>query len=44
VIGSWGVCGDPNNCPADIAPPGGNDVVNVEDLLAVIGNWGACAP
>jgi len=32
-------------CPADIAPAGsppGNGVVNVEDLLAVIGAWGAC--
>jgi len=36
------VCGVPNPCPADIAPVGGNDVVNVEDLLAVIGTWGAC--
>jgi len=30
-------------CPADIAPPGGNGVVNVEDLLVVIGAWGACS-
>jgi len=29
-------------CPADIAPVGGNDVVNTEDLLAIIGAWGAC--
>jgi len=30
-------------CLADIAPlPAGNDVVNVEDLLAVIGAWGPC--
>jgi len=30
-------------CPADIAPlPGGNGVVNVDDLLAVINAWGAC--
>ena len=45
VIGAWGACANPNNCPADIAPAGppmGNDVVNVEDLLAVIGAWGAC--
>jgi len=28
--------------PADIAPPGGNGVVNVQDLLAVISAWGAC--
>jgi len=45
VINAWGVCGNPNNCPADIAPPGpppGNDVVNVDDLLAVINGWGMC--
>jgi hypothetical protein len=30
-------------CPADIAPPGpgpGNGVVNIDDLLLVISNWG----
>lgn len=30
-------------CPADIAPPGGDNVVGVADLLAVITSWGACA-
>jgi hypothetical protein len=30
-------------CPADIAPPGGNNVVNVDDLLLVINSWGPCA-
>jgi len=31
-------------CPADIAPaPSGDNLVNVQDLLAVIGAWGACA-
>lgn len=30
-------------CPADIAPPSGNNIVNVDDLLAVIGAWGPCA-
>jgi hypothetical protein len=29
-------------CPADIAPAGGNDVVDVDDLLAIINAWGAC--
>ncbi|MCI0362479.1 MAG: hypothetical protein L0Y44_09580 [Phycisphaerales bacterium] len=28
-------------CPADMAPGGGNGLVNVEDLLFVISNWGA---
>lgn len=27
-------------CVADIAPPGGNGQVNVDDLLLVINNWG----
>jgi len=35
-------CTVPVTCPADIAPVGGNGTVNVEDLLAVIGAWGAC--
>jgi len=45
VINAWGPCGNPNNCPADIAPAGppvGNDIVNVDDLLAVINAWGTC--
>lgn len=44
VINAWGPCADPNNCPADIAPSGGNDTVNVDDLLAVINGWGVCPP
>jgi hypothetical protein len=32
-----------SSCPADISPPGGDGVVNVDDLLAVISNWGPCA-
>ena len=31
------------NCPADIAPFQGNGVVNVDDLLVVITNWGPCS-
>jgi len=45
VIGAWGACVDPRNCPADIAPAGppiGDDTVDVQDLLAVISAWGAC--
>ena len=30
-------------CAADIAPTGGDAQVNVDDLLAVINSWGACA-
>jgi hypothetical protein len=29
-------------CDADIAPPGGDDTVNVGDLLLVINSWGPC--
>jgi hypothetical protein len=29
-------------CPADIAPPGGDGQVNVNDLLAIINAWGPC--
>lgn len=31
-------------CPADIAPNGGDGVVNVDDLLLVINSWGFCPP
>jgi choice-of-anchor C domain-containing protein len=33
----------PVPCPADIAPPGGNGMVNIDDLLSVINAWGPCA-
>jgi hypothetical protein len=29
-------------CPADIIPAGGDGIVNVNDLLAVINSWGPC--
>ena len=29
-------------CPWDVFPPGGNGVVNIDDLLTVIGHWNAC--
>lgn len=31
-----------SNCPIDIAPPGGDGVIGVNDLLTVINNWGGC--
>ena len=41
VLNNWGACGNPANCPADVAPaPNGDDTVNVLDLLFVINNWG----
>ncbi len=33
----------PITCPADVAPPSGDGLVNVNDLLAVINGWGPCA-
>jgi len=35
-------CEIPQTCTGDIAPAGGNNVVNVDDLLAVINAWGDC--
>jgi hypothetical protein len=42
--GFWAGIADPTTptCPPDVAPPGGDGVVNVNDLLAVINGWGAC--
>ena len=37
VIGAWGGCGNPQDCPQDITC---NNEINIDDLLAVIGNWG----
>jgi hypothetical protein len=32
-------------CPPDIVPSGGGDgLVNIDDLLAVISGWGSCPP
>lgn len=43
VVISAGIHSGPRPfCPADIAPSGGNHVVNVDDLLAVINSWGPC--
>jgi len=43
--GFWSNGGTPAPlCPPDVAPIGSPDgVVNVSDLLAIIGGWGACA-
>jgi len=37
LLGAWGTCSDPENCPADI---NGDGVVNVSDLLILLANWG----
>jgi hypothetical protein len=31
-----------SSCPEDIAPDGGDAVVNIDDLLRVLGAWGTC--
>ena len=41
----WARWCDCNLCEADVSPPDGGDrVVNIDDLLAVITNWGALGP
>jgi hypothetical protein len=41
--GAWLITIVPD-CAADVAPTNGNGAVNIDDLLAVINNWGAPAP
>ncbi len=36
LLGEWGDCDDPNDCPADLNDDG---VVDVSDLLILLGNW-----
>lgn len=41
IINAWGPCpAPPAPCPFDIAPPGGDGVVNQLDLAVIIANWG----
>jgi len=43
VGGFWSTPGGTvPTCPADVAPPGGDGLINVDDLLAVISAWGPC--
>jgi len=45
-MGPYEVQAEPvvETCPADIAPsPGGNGIVNVDDLLDIINAWGVCS-
>ena len=37
LLGSWGVCGDCDNCPADLDD---DCVVGTGDLIILLGNWG----
>jgi len=37
LLGAWGDCDDPDNCPEDLD---GDGAVGVNDLLTLLGNWG----
>lgn len=39
LLGSWGPCGDPDDCPADLD---GSGAVGPFDLALLLGNWGPC--
>ena len=39
LIGAWGACGNPSDCPEDLD---GSGTVDVDDLLALIGVFGGC--
>ncbi len=36
LLGAWGPCTDPGDCPADL---NGDGTVDVIDLLVLLGNW-----
>jgi predicted outer membrane repeat protein len=41
LISAWGAClPELPICPADVSPDGGDGVVNMDDLMAVLMNWG----
>lgn len=40
IVGGWGACTVPANCPADISPNFGT--VDTDDLVLLIGSWGPC--
>ncbi|UCD74807.1 MAG: hypothetical protein JSV91_13590 [Phycisphaerales bacterium] len=44
ILGNWGLCDDPGNCPWDLGGPDGipDGKVNIDDLFAVLGAWGPC--
>ncbi|MCZ6652850.1 MAG: hypothetical protein O7D91_07470, partial [Planctomycetota bacterium] len=37
LLGSWGLCPDPNDCPADLS---GDGTVGAFDLALLLGSWG----
>lgn len=36
LLGEWGTCADPDDCPADL---NGDGEVDIEDLFILLGNW-----
>lgn len=41
LLGGWGPCPDPDDCPADIQGTG-EGIVGAGDLAVLLGNWGLC--
>jgi len=39
LLAAWGMCADPDDCPADLTSDG---LVNVFDLLDLLAAWGPC--
>ena len=37
LLGNWGPCADPDDCPADLD---GDGIVGAFDLAILLGNWG----
>ena len=44
ILGHWGTCADPNDCPWDLGGPYGSPdgKVNIDDLFVILGAWGPC--
>ena len=41
LLGNWGPCADPNDCPADLQDDG-DGFVGADDLAVLLGSWGPC--
>ena len=42
LVGTWGPCDDPDDCPADIFCEDNAEIVDVNDLLLMFESWGKC--